>query len=152
MIIWKRSMAAKLKVLIDTHVILDVLQKREPFFEASAKLLAAVETGKIKGYVAAHTITTLFYLVRKESSNSTARVAITNMLQFLQVAPVTHQIIEQALNLDTEDFEDAVQMIAAVHSQVDMIVTRNLKDYPGMMVPVTQPVDLLGAIYNTKDK
>ncbi len=61
-------MAAKPCVLIDLNILLDVLQKREPFHEKSAALLAAVETGRVKGYVAAHSITTLFYLIRKDRS------------------------------------------------------------------------------------
>ena len=53
-------MANKPAVLIDLNVLLDVLQKREPFYETSAGLLAAVETGQVQGFVAAHSLTTLF--------------------------------------------------------------------------------------------
>ena len=58
--IWKVRLADRLKVMIDTNIILDVQQKREPFFYASAKILASAETGKVKGYIAAQTTTTLF--------------------------------------------------------------------------------------------
>jgi len=60
-----KNMASKPSVLIDLNILLDVLQKREPFFEASAGLLAAVETGRVNGYVAAHSINSLFYLIQK---------------------------------------------------------------------------------------
>ena len=95
-------------VLIDLNILLDVLQKREQFYEASARLLAAVEVGKVRGLVAAHSITTLFYLVRKDRSTSEARATITNLLQFVEIAPIEQNTIEQALNLDYADFEDAV--------------------------------------------
>jgi len=122
-------MDSKPSVLIDLNIILDVLQKREPFFEASAQLLAAAETGQISGLVAAHSITTLFYLIQKDKSAADARAIITNLLQFLEIIPVQQNTIEQALNLDYRDFEDAVQMISAVQAKVDCLVTRNSKDY-----------------------
>jgi predicted nucleic acid-binding protein len=133
-------------VLIDLNILLDVLQKREPFFESSANLLAAVETGQVHGYVAAHSITTLFYLFQKGQSSAEARAAITNLLQFIKIAPVDQNTIEQALNLDFRDFEDAVQMIAAVQCKADCLVTRNVKDYQSALLPVMQPVDFLGTL------
>jgi predicted nucleic acid-binding protein len=66
-------MASKPTVLIDLNILPDVLQKREPFYETSAGLLAAVETGQVRGYVAAHSLTTLFYLIQKSNSSSEAR-------------------------------------------------------------------------------
>jgi hypothetical protein len=49
--------------------------------------------------LAAHTLTTLFYLVVKDQSAEQARVALTELLGFLSVAPVDQAAIEQALNL-----------------------------------------------------
>jgi predicted nucleic acid-binding protein len=139
-------MANKPTVLIDLNILLDVLQKREPFFETSAGLLASVETGRVRGYVAAHTVTTLFYLIQKGRSSAEARATITNLLQFIKIAPVDQSTIEQALNLDTRDFEDAVQMISAVQCKADVLVTRNVKDYQPALLPVMQPVDFLGTL------
>jgi predicted nucleic acid-binding protein len=139
-------MPDKPAVLIDLNILLDVLQKREPFFETSAALLAAAETGQIQGYVAAHSITTLFYLIQKGRSSAEARAIITNLLQFIKIAPVDQSVIEQALNLDFRDFEDAVQMISAVQCKADCLATRNPKDYQPSLLPVMQPVDFLGAL------
>jgi len=139
-------MANKPAVLIDLNVLLDVLQKREPFYETSAGLLAAVETGQVQGFVAAHSLTTLFYLIQKSRSAAKARASITNLLQFIQIAPVDQSTIEQALNLDFRDFEDAVQMISAVQCKMDCLVTRNVKDYQTALLPVMQPVDFLGTL------
>ena len=139
-------MARKPAILIDLNILLDVLQKREPFYEVSAGILAAVETGRIQGYMAAHSLTTLFYLIQKDKSSAEAHATITNLLQFIQVAPVDQGTIEQALNLDYSDFEDAVQMISAVQCKVDCLVTRNVKDYQPALLPVVKPVDFLGTL------
>ena len=139
-------MAAKPVVFIDLNIILDVLQKREPFYESSAQLLAAVETELIEGFIAAHSITTLFYLIQKEKSSSEARANITNLLQFLKIAPVNQGTIDQALNLDYKDFEDAVQMISALQCKAECLLTRNISDYKPPLLPVLKPVDFLATI------
>ncbi|MFO8037058.1 MAG: PIN domain-containing protein [Anaerolineales bacterium] len=133
-------------VLIDLNIILDVLQKREPFYDTSAQVLAGVEIGVMTGYLAAHSVTTLYYLIQKDQSSAAARAAITELLQFLQIAPVNQSTIEQALNLDYQDFEDAVQMISALQCKADYLNTRNISDYQPPLVPVLKPVDLLALI------
>jgi predicted nucleic acid-binding protein len=139
-------MPDKPSVLIDLNIVLDVLQRREPFYETSARLLALVETGRVKGYIAAHSITTLFYLIKKDRSSAEARATITNLMQFLKIAPIDQSTIEQALNLDYRDYEDAVQMIAAVQTKVDCLITRNIKDYQPALLSVLQPVDFLATM------
>ncbi len=139
-------MANKPRVLVDINILLDVFQRREPFYEKSAGLLALIETGQIQGYIAAHGITTLFYLIQKDKSPAEARATITNLLQFIKIAPLDQSTIEQALNLDYRDYEDAVQMIAAVQCKADCLITRNVKDYQPVLLPVLQPVDFLGTL------
>ena len=139
-------MENKLRVLVDLNIILDVLQKREPFYEASAGILAMIETGKIEGFVAAHSVTTLFYLVSKDQSPASARVILTSLMQFLKIASVDHAVIEAALNMPYKDFEDAVQMVSAMQCKADFLVTRNIKDYQPAPVTVIQPVELLATL------
>ena len=139
-------MATRLRVLFDLNVILDVLQLREPFYAASAQVLASAETGELEGWVAAHSITPLFHLLAKDRSPQLARVAIGDLLSILSVAGVDGDIIEQALGLPYNDFEDAVQMMAAVHAGADYLVTRNLADYREGPLPALQPAELLALL------
>ena len=139
-------MAAKTKAFFDLNIILDVLQNREPFYEASAQLLALAETGKIQGFIAPHSLTTLFYLVAKDQSAAKARATITNLLQFLSVAKIDQSTIEQAMSLAYRDFEDAVQMIAAVQCKADYFITRNPKDFQPPMLTVIQPSEMIALI------
>ena len=139
-------MAQKIKALFDLNIILDVLQQREPFYEISAQLLAFAETGKINGFVAPHSLTTLFYLIEKDQSSAHAKVAITSLLQVLEAATIDQSTIEQALSLPYRDFEDAVQMMAAVQCKAEYLVTRNVKDFQPAPLSVIQPSELLALI------
>jgi predicted nucleic acid-binding protein len=134
------------KVLFDLNIILDVLQERKEFYDFSARLLAYAETGVLQGWIAAHSITTLFYLIAKDKSPEQARVTITNLLQFLNIAPVNQITIEQALNLPYRDFEDAVQAISALQIQADYLLTRKVRDYQPAPLPVIQPAELLAIL------
>jgi hypothetical protein len=142
----KRKVAHKPTILIDLNILLDVLQKGEPFYEPSAGLLGEIESGRAHGYLAAHSFTTLFYLIQKGDSSARARATITNLLQFIKIAPVDQSTIEQALNLDYRDFDDAVQLISAVQCKADCLAARNVKDYQPSLLPVMQPVDFLGTL------
>lgn len=136
----------KLQVLFDINILLDVLQERQDFYDFSARLLANAETGVIQGWLAAHSVTTLFYLIAKDKSPEQARVTLTSILQFLKIAPVDQNTIEQALNLPYRDFEDEVQMIAALQVHADYLLTRTVRDYQPAPMEVVQPVELLAVL------
>ena len=136
-------MAAGLRVLIDLNVILDVLQRREPHFPASAQVLACAETGWIDAYVAAHSLTTLFYLVAKDRFADQARVILGELLQFLTVAGVDQQTIKAALELPYSDFEDAVQMAAATQIGAEYLITRDVAGFRVGPLTALQPAELL---------
>ena len=67
----------------------------------------------------------------------------TNILQFLHIGPVNQITLEQALNLDYPDFEDAVQMMSAVQCKADYLITRNIKGYDPAHLTVVQPISVL---------
>ena len=96
--------------------------------------------------VSCYSVTTLFYLVAKDKSPDHARVTLTSLLQFLKIAPVDQNTIEQALNLPYRDFEDAVQMMAALQIHADYLLTRNVRDYQLSPMEVVQPVELLAIL------
>jgi predicted nucleic acid-binding protein len=140
-------MSAKPRLLLDANVALDVLTKREPHYASSAAVWALVEQGKIEGYLAAHTVTTLHYLITKHLDRRQANLTITKLLQVFAVAAVNQDVLLKALTLNWPDFEDAVQMAAAFNAQADYLVTRNPKDFKDELVRVVQPGDLL-ALYS----
>ena len=134
------------RALYDVNVILDVLQQRPPFYDDSAAVFAAAETGKITGILAAHTVTTLFYLLTRWGSPDSARVHIVDLLSVFDIAAINTRVVEQALALPYRDLEDAVQMAAARQARCDYLITRDRAGYSAGPVPVVTPAEMLALL------
>jgi predicted nucleic acid-binding protein len=132
-----------MKLLLDINVLLDVLLHRDPWAEPAAALLSKVERGEAVGFVAGHTITTIHYVVSRAQDRQSAAEAITDLLRFLEVAPVEKADLSQALILPTDDFEDAVQAAAALKVGADYIVTRDEKGFGGLPIPPVNSGEVL---------
>lgn len=127
------------RVLFDTNVVLDVLLDRQPHARASAAAWAAVERGISEGMLAAHAVTTIHYLVRKEVGNVRAKRAMVAILRAFGVAAVDGAVVQEALQLPLSDFEDAVTAAAARSAGCEWIVTRDPKGFRGSPVPSLTP-------------
>ncbi|WP_420643306.1 PIN domain-containing protein [Candidatus Leptofilum sp.] len=136
-------MANKPTILVDLNVIVDVIQQRQPFYEESARVVDTVVRGQAAGWLAAHSFTTLFYVINRVRNRETAVTAITGLLEAFSVAAVDDQVIRQALAWGWPDFEDAVQMAAAVNAKADYLITRNPRDFKVGILPVIQPAAFL---------
>ena len=134
------------EVLLDTNVILDVLANRDSFAEDAAAVMTAIEAGTVKGYVAAHTITTLHFLLSKHLGKTRARRVLTDLLQVLRVASVDEDRIRQALGMNWADFEDAVQAVCADSIGATYLVTRDKKGFKRSPVAPISPPELLALI------
>lgn len=125
-----------MKVLIDTNIVLDLLLEREPFVEAAIALFELVEAGQVQGYIAATTITNIFYILRKAQGREAALQAVSRIATGLEICAVDRPTIIQALASNLKDFEDGVQFACAVLNQLDAIATRETPDFAGLNIPV----------------
>lgn len=135
-----------MKLFIDTNVVLDVLAQREPWFGDSARLLAHIEQGGATGHTAAHTLTTLHYLLTRHLGQQKTAGVLIDLTTLIRVEPVDHQVLQQALALGWRDFEDAVQAVTAAQCQADYLVTRNPRDFKQSLVPVITPSEFLALL------
>jgi predicted nucleic acid-binding protein len=127
------------RILLDTNVVLDVLLDRQPHAEASVRAWTAVETGLAKGMLAAHAVTTIHYLIRKEKGNARAKRIVSAILRILTVAAVDGGTVQEALQLPFSDFEDAVTAAAARQAGCDFIVTRDPRGFRESPVSAVPP-------------
>jgi predicted nucleic acid-binding protein len=125
-----------LKILLDTNIVLDVLMDRMPFADAAVELFSRVEDGAIIGYLCGTTVTTVYYLASKTLGSIRAQKEIRKLISLFEVAPVNRPVLESALKIDFNDFEDTVIHQAACHVGADAIVTRNPKDFKKSRISV----------------
>lgn len=130
-------------VLIDANIVLDYLLKREPFYSDSKKILGLCCDERIDGCIALHTITTIWYILRKVPDLQ-RRSAMRSICEILRVVGTSHQEILNALDeINFNDFEDCVQTKCAKTSGADYIVTRNPNDFKNSEISVINPSDFL---------
>ena len=130
-------------VLFDLNVLFDVLLERQPHFRPSAAALNLIDSGEITGYISAHAVTTLYYLLSKRTNRRKAIALTRTLLSKLLVAPITAEVIHEALESRFTDFEDAVTHQAALAAGVDAIITRNVRDFTASNIPVLLPAQLI---------
>lgn len=131
-------------VLIDTNIFIDVLQDRIPFTDNSQAVIGLVTQKKIKGAVAAHSITNLWYILRKTHSDEERRNYILSLFEIFDVISIDKNRLVVALeNSNFKDFEDCLQDECACAINADCIITRNVKDFESSMVKVLSPEEFL---------
>lgn len=137
----------EIRIVVDTNIIMDVLYERHPFFEDSKKILDLCLKNQIHGYVAVHTIPTIWYLLRKTTTNIECRNILKDILSYLDIASISKRHVLDAIKReDFSDFEDCLQDECATNVQADYIVTRNKKDFNLSKVPVYLPSELVQVI------
>ena len=133
-----------MKILVDTNVILDILQKREPFFTDSYQALHKAIEADAECLLSASAVTDIFYILRKAlQSPQMAKNRIEQLFQILTFADVQGVDIHTALMRSMPDFEDAVVDAVTERNGAAYILTRNIKDFAGSAVPAITPAEFL---------
>ena len=136
-----------MKILIDTNILLDFIIGREPFYENADKILNLCVNKKAEGYLAAHSVTNLYYIIRKYFQNNECREIIKNLLDFLDVIEIDKNKILESLNDNTfKDFEDRLEVECAKSLNIDYLITRDLKDYTNSKIECVAPEDFLNRL------
>lgn len=117
-------------IFADTNVVIDLLEKREPFYKDAVRLFTLAYQKRLEVYVSGCTFTTASYLLRKHSPEE-IKLLLSNFRQLAKVSPIDESTIDSSLVSDFDDFEDAVQHYSAVSVAAEVIVTRNEKDFIG---------------------
>ena len=136
-----------MRVLIDTHIVLDFLLQREPFSQDAELLFKAIDAGQVVGYVTATTLTDIFYIARKHTrSVEQARQAVSETLTAMVICPVNRTVLESAFSSGLADFEDAVQIFCAVTQGLEGILTRDTQGFLSSPLPVLSIQELLSRL------
>ncbi len=112
-------------ILLDTNIIMDALQERQPFDIAAKKILLLGQSGKIDCCFTANAATDIFFLYSKARNMKEANAALGFLLNTYKVVPITQADCLKALALPNEDFEDSLVEVCAKSINADYIVSRD---------------------------
>ena len=136
-----------MRILIDTCVIIDAILDRKPFNVDAQALLLACAKGHAQGYITANSVTDIHYLTSKFLHDEKAiRNILANLFKSIKILDTIGLDCMSAIYSEITDYEDAVQAETAHHNDIDLIVTRDLKDYQLSPVPVCSPAECLEKI------
>jgi len=131
-------------ILIDTNVILDCFISRQPFVGNAKNILRLCFRKECNGYIAAHSVTNIFYILRKDFSASKRKKMLIELCEYIEVAGIQKkQVIDALVNEDFDDLEDRLQVECARIVNADYIVTRNITDFSASPIPAILPEDFL---------
>ena len=135
-------------VLIDTNVIINFLTGRDdPFQESSDQIMKFCDTGCLNGYVAFHSLSTIWYVIRKSRSDKDARYLLEIVCKILKVASAAHdQIMEAIADTDFRDFEDCLQDKCAQSVGAEFLITCNIKDFRCAKTRAVTPDEMLSIL------
>lgn len=126
----------KQTVFVDTDIVLDLLARREPFYDSAARLFSLAESSDLKLSVSSLTFSNLFYILRKQVSARHAQEVLRDFKQLVTVLPVDDAVVEQALHADFTDFEDAIQYFSALSAGCTVLLTRNGRHYRKAVISI----------------
>ena len=125
------------RLFVDTDILLDLLARREPFYEEAAELFSLADMKHVHLSVSALSISTVHYVLSKSMDAKKAKVVLRKLRLIVKVLPLDERVIDLALNSESfSDFEDSLQSFTALEANQELIVTRNLKDFKGAALPV----------------
>ncbi len=131
-------------LFIDTDVIIDFLIDRKPYSREAAIIFTLIENKKLKGYVSSLTFSNLYYVLRKFEPHNKVILKLDSISRILTILKVDQQTIKEAITSKFTDFEDSIQYYCALdNKKIDVLITRNTKDYKNSEIPVMTPADFL---------
>lgn len=124
------------RILVDTNIVLDLFAKRKEFIIEAQELFTLSDKNEIKLYVSSLTFANTYYILSQKMKLNDARKILRKFKILVEVLPMDDKIIDLSLESDFKDFEDAIQYHTAIENDINIIITRNLKDFKTSGIPV----------------
>lgn len=146
-----------MRILLDTNIIIDVLQNRQPWCEAGKEIFLAIANKQIIGCVTAKQIADIHFFSKKQFKDQKnvdrkCRNVITKLLALFELLDTLGTDCQDAIAFENNDYEDAIMISTAVRSGVDAIVTRDSSHYKSAPVPVFTAEEFLEKFRDVENK
>lgn len=135
-----------MNVFLDINVVLDFLLKRSPFDDEAIEIFKLLYKKEIKGYLSAVSYTQIGYFLQKYVGKPAAKEILRDLNKLLTTVAVDNRVIEEALDSEIKDFEDAIQYASALSvSNLYCIITRDKKDFKSSQIIIQSPKEFINA-------
>ena len=129
-----------MKILVDTNILIDWISQKEGYYQNAREIVCLCASKKVEGCIAAHSITNLFYILRKYLGFEERKNIFDRISKIFTIVSVDKPKLQDAVgNAGFSDFEDCLQMECARSFGADMIVTRNISDFRNSSIPAIEP-------------
>ena len=129
-----------MRTLIDTNVLIDYINQREPYYSDALKIVDACDKSLFDGCIAAHSVPDIYYILRKSHTPAERREALRIICKIFEVESLDKgKLLDALANESFTDFEDCLQSLCAADFHADYIVTRNPKDFAQSAIPTLTP-------------
>lgn len=132
-----------MKIFLDTNILVDYLNKREPFFADAAQVIDLCISKQVDGALSSLSVINAAYIMRKAYSQKSLLHKICWLIENFMVCPIDKDTLQKAANSQPYDFEDTVQYFSAMQAGADLIVTRDTKGFEEASLPVMTPAEFL---------
>ncbi|MFZ1585912.1 MAG: PIN domain-containing protein [Saprospiraceae bacterium] len=135
------------RLLIDTNIVMDLLSKREKFYDEAAALFSRADKKELVLTITSLTFANTNYILTKLKSAKEAREILRKFKVLVELLNLDDKIAELALSDESfPDFEDGLQYYSAIENQIDVIITRNKKDFKNSKIPILSTKEFLALI------
>ncbi len=135
------------KIFVDTNIVIDLLSRREPFFEEASTLFSLADKKQIELTLSSLTIANTSYALLRQMDSNKAKSILRKLRLIVKILPLDDKIIGLAINDDSfTDFEDGLQYFTALENGQELIITRNLKDFKNSKLPTMTAKQLIEMI------
>ncbi len=135
-----------MNLFLDTNVLIDLIDKREPFYNDIAIIASLAENKKFKLAASSLSFVNTLYVISRNIEEKLVLEALKKFRIICDVSTIDEIVIDKSLISNFNDFEDAVQYFSALHHKSDIILTRNKKDFKSSEIPVMTPTEFLASI------
>ena len=144
-----------MRVLLDTNVIVDVLQRREPWFSDGQKIFYAIANKKLIGCITAKEAADIYFFSRKQFTgqknvDAKARQVMTKLFALFELVDTLGIDCQNAIAIENKDYEDAIMIESATRAGLDCIITRNPDHFKTDAIPVYSPAEFVANLSATK--
>ena len=144
-----------MRALLDTNVIVDVLQRREPWFSDGQKIFYAIANKKIIGCITAKEAADIYFFSRKQftgqkNMDAKARQVMTKLFALFELVDTLGIDCQNAIAIENNDYEDAIMIESAVRAGLDCIITRNPDHFKTDAIPVYSPAEFVANLSAAK--